>query len=406
MPHLKLTSAAVTRIKPPARGQEEYFDKLLPSFGLRISYSGTKAWFVMTRVKGKLIRLTIGRFPGMSLADARAKARGIMDIAATGIDPRHIEEEKRRVEAAATRSTFELLAEEFMAKHVRPNLRNSTAKEYQRILFGLDTQAWRTRPISSIEKRDVLDLVERIAERSSPGSAALSLAYLRKFFNWCADREVIDTPPTDRIRLPRATLSRDRVLSETEIGTVWGAFKSESGLFGPLFELLLFTGQRRAEVAGMRWDELHDLDGDTPYWEIPGMRTKNYRSHLVSLTVPVVEIILAVPRTGPYLFSTTGKTPVSGFSKAKRRIDASIAEAQKAGGFEPIEPWTLHDLRRTMVTVMNEDLGVPPHVVEAVVNHMSGAAKAGVAGVYNRALYVKERKRALERWSKFLRRIK
>jgi integrase len=151
----------------------------------------------------------------------------------------------------------------------------------------------------------------------------------------------------------------------------------------------------------MRWDEIRDLGTDNAIWEIPRTRTKNHRSHLVPLVGPVVDILTSIPRTGPLVFSHTGTTSVSGFSKAKARIDQRIAEKLQSTK-SAIPNWTLHDLRRTMVTVMNERLGIAPHIVEAVVNHVSGTARAGVAGVYNRALYLSERRDALNRWAQLI----
>ena len=173
----------------------------------------------------------------------------------------------------------------------------------------------------------------------------------------------------------------------------------DSARFAPLFKLLLLTGQRRGEVAGMRWDEIRDLEAASPVLEIPGMRTKNHQTHSVPLAPEVVAILMAMPRTGPFVFSTTGETAVSGFRKAKARIDQRIAEQIMTRGTAPLPRWALHDLRRTMVTMMNERLGTAPHVVEAVVNHITGSAKAGVAGVYNRALYLSERRAALIAWA-------
>ena len=129
-------------------------------------------------------------------------------------------------------------------------------------------RAWRDRPISSIQKRDVQDLLDAIQKRGAKSASALALAYLRKFFNWCADRDLIASSPTTRIRRPPLR-SRDRVLSECELQLVWEAFEAEKGLFGPLFKLLLLTGQRRGEVAGMRWEEVRDLTTPDALWEIP-----------------------------------------------------------------------------------------------------------------------------------------
>lgn len=149
----------------------------------------------------------------------------------------------------------------------------------------------------------------------------------------------------------------------------------------------------------MTWDELRDLDGEAPVWQMPGSRTKNHKPHLVPMTPAVVTILKSIPRIGPYVFTTTGDTPVSGFSKAKGRVDQRIASQIAVAGGQHLPPWVLHDLRRTMITVMNENLGIQPHVVEAVVNHVNGVAKAGVAGVYNRALYLDDRRLALEKWN-------
>ncbi len=397
MPRIKLTAAAVKRLRTPANGQVEYFDELLPSFGLRISRSGTKSWFVMTRVDGKLIRMTLGRHPAVDLAEARSKARAAIELAQGGGDPRLEQEQQRDERRQRRRNTFEVLAKEFKQKHVDRKLSQSTAREYQRILFGADTRHWKKCPISEIHKRDVLEVIERIEARGSPGAAARALAYLRKFFNWCADREVIDASPAERVRSVHVNRVRERVLSEAEIVQVWRAFDEEGEPFGHLFKLLLLTGQRRGEVAGMTLSELRDLEGEEPRWQLSSERTKNKRSHIVPLCRSAVEIIKQVNPKGEFVFSSSGKRPVSGFGKAKERVDARL----KMAGAE-FEAWTLHDLRRTMVTLMNERIGVAPHVVEAVVNHVSGSAKAGVAGVYNRALYLDERRRALEGWSTFV----
>src|SRR5262249_10252024 len=153
------------------------------------------------------------------------------------------------------------------------------------------------------------------------------------------------------------------------------ALHGEQSIFAPLFRILLLTGQRRAEVAGMHWSELRDLDSENALWELPGTRTKNKQTHLVPLSSQVLELIRSLPRVGALVFTTTGETPVSGFGKAKARLDARIEKIRHGDRLGAMPPWRLHDLRRTMVTVMNEKLGVAPYVVEAVVNHMSGLAK-------------------------------
>ena len=405
MPIASLTAASIARMKPPETGQVEYYDRRLPSFGVRLSYQGTKSWFVMTRLDGKLMRVTLGRYPALSLAAAREEARRVVNLSAAGKDPRRIRAEAKQKRLQDRRNTFDVCADEFLERHVERRLRASTHREYRRILKGEDTRIWRDRPISEITKRDVLDVIEGIEARGSPGAAKRALVYLRKFFNWCAERDVITTPPTDRLRSPHPEIKRDRVLTEVELRYLLRALDDEQSLFSPLVQLLLLTGQRRTEVAGMLWSELQDLGGANPIWKIPGDRMKNKQAHLVPLSPAVLQVLLALPRTSDLVFSTTGTTPMSGFGKLKSRLDARMDKFREADGLEPTPHWTLHDLRRTMVTVMNERLGVAPHIVEAVVNHTSGLAKAGVAGVYNRALYLEDRRRALDLWQSWLKRV-
>jgi integrase len=402
LPTTTLTAASVERLKPPSTGQVEYYDRRLPSFGLRLSYHGTKSWFVMTRLDGKLIRVTLGKHPVLSLGEARDEARRVANLAAAGKDPRQIRANAKQKRREDRRNTFDACAEEFLQKHVERHLRPSTQREYRRILNGGDTRVWRGRPISQITKHDVMDVIEEIDGRGSPGAAKRALAYLRKFFNWCAERDIVVMPPTDRIRTPHPEVSRDRVLAEEELRYLLPAIEAEQSVFGPLLQILLLTGQRRAEVAGMLWTELVNLEDERALWELPGDRTKNKYRHLVPLAPLACNLLLGLPRVSELVFTTTGDTPVSGFGKLKARLDVRINEMRRSDRLEAMRPWTLHDLRRTMVTVMNERLSIAPHVVEAVVNHISGGAKAGVAGVYNRALYLDDRRVALGKWEDWL----
>jgi integrase len=397
-----LTAASLERLKAPADGQIEYYDRRLPAFGLRVSSHGARSWFVMTRLDGKLIRVTLGRHPALALAEAREEARRAMNLASAGKDPRALKAEAKRKRQEERRNTFEACAAEFLQKHVDRHLRLSTRREYRRILIGRDTRGWRDLPITEIAKRDILDVIEGMDARGSPGAAKRALVYLRKFFNWCAERDMISIVPTDRVRPAHPEVKRDRVFSEFELRQFMRVLDQEPSIFSPLIRVLLLTGQRRAEVAGMSWVELHDLDGQDAYWEIPGSRTKNKQRHIVPISSAVRDVIQGMPRIGALVFTTTGTTPVSGFGKVKSRLDGSLDKLAAECSSARMQPWTLHDLRRTMVTIMNEKLEVAPHIVEAIVNHVSGVAKSGVAGVYNRALYLEARRAALIRWADYL----
>ena len=214
----------------------------------------------MTRVHGKLTRMTLGRYPAMTLAEARDKAREVVHHVRAGRDPRQIQADERQRREKEHRTTFEATAELFIERHVERHLRPNTAREYRRILQGSDTQHWKPRPISSISRDDAVDLLTRIHERGSPAAANRALAYLSKFFNWCLEQDLINTSPTSRVRALSASRSRDRVLSIEELKLLWGAISEFPGVFGRFFAVLLLTGQRRAEVAGMRWSELRSLE--------------------------------------------------------------------------------------------------------------------------------------------------
>ncbi len=399
MPKKRLTAAMVERISPPAKGQVEYYDLNMPGFALRVSYSGTKSWIVMARVHGKLTRLTLGEWPIIGLAEAHEAAQVAKIEAKTGGDPRESKRQAALAAEDAASLTFGGMANQFIERYAKIRLRPRTIEAYEAALRGERTKAWRDRPISSISRGDMIVLLDQLEAEDKHATARLMLAYLRKFFNWCAERDVISDLPTHRIRLNGSVKSRDRVLAINELHRVWNAAGAVGGTGSALVQLLMLTGQRRFETSMMRWQDLSELDGDNPLWSIPGEMTKNHRPHTVPLASEAVKVILSLPRFegSELVFTTTGATPFSGFSKLKRQIDRQIAE----DGGQPLPPWTMHDLRRSLVTGLNEQGIAAPHIIEAIVNHVSGH-RGGIAGVYNRATYMAERRRALETWAKGL----
>jgi integrase len=299
-----------------------------------------------------------------------------------------------------------------MAKYARVKCRPATIKEYDRALCGPDTKLLHKRPISKVTKRDILGIMDEIQARGAMSAADRTLSYLRKFFNWCADRDYIDQPPTDRIKPLIGLVKRERALTQDEIVWMWRAFEveeSRGSVFAPALKLMLLTGQRVDEVAELTWNELSDLTGDDPTWSMPkappppaDQRTKNGLPHLVPLSPQAVTIIRSLKRNSDYLFSTTGETPISGWSRLKNRLDCWLTTERKRDGLRPLAAWQFRDLRRTVSTGMNEWLGIDPHIADACLNHISGQAKQGVAGTYNKALYLGARREALRKWGAFI----
>jgi integrase len=227
------------------------------------------------------------------------------------------------------------------------------------------------------------------------------LTRLRTFFGWCVANDLVPADPTVGVHKPAKESPRDRVLTDDELRAFWQATETlrsnrKDGVdFGSLFRLLLLTAQRENEVAGMRWAEV-DLQART--WMIPGARTKNGKPHTVHLSGLAMEVLAQVPQAADadLLFSGTGTTAASGFSRAKARLDSALPAAL---GAEP-DAWVLHDLRRTATTGMAR-LGIAPHVADRVLNHTAGTIR-GVAAIYNRFEYLDERKAALEAWGRFV----
>ncbi|MFO1091582.1 MAG: integrase family protein [Hyphomicrobiales bacterium] len=200
----RLTAASVEKLKPPATGQVEVFDVLLPSFGIRLSHSGTRAWFVMTRVNGRLRRFTLGRYPAMPLEAARKEARSAIEQAQRGVDRQEARVEARRAYALEAKDRFGGRVDQFFAEYVSAKgLRPSTIREYKRILRGPDTAFLRDNPIRKVSKSDIQQVLSAMQERGSHGAADRAKAYMSKFFAWCVDQEIIDASPVARIRLHR-----------------------------------------------------------------------------------------------------------------------------------------------------------------------------------------------------------
>ena len=257
-------------------------------------------------------------------------------------------------------------------------------------------------PIHEVKRRDIAVRLTEISEEHGPVAAARARIALSGMFAWAMREGIVDANPVIGTNKPPEPPSRDRVLTDAELAEIWAACQDND--YGRIVKLALLTGARREEIGGLTWPE---IDIGRAELNLPPERTKNGRPHIIPLSPMALSIVAATPkREGrEYLFGE-GVGAFSGWSKAKAALDRRILEARRAaakkahkasGGAKPMPAWRLHDLRRTVATRM-ADLGIQPHVIEAILNHVSGS-KAGVAGVYNRSLYAAEKRAALEVWA-------
>jgi integrase len=397
--------------------RQEIPDGLLVGLYLVVQPSGAKSFAVRYRYAGQPRKLTLGAFPAVSLEVARAIGAKALRAAAEGRDPAKEKQAakgdaKRQAaeEIRGKRDLFENVAREFIERHAMKQNRETTWRETARILgFKPDPdnagkllvvepqkgkpptvlQLWNGRKVQDITKRDVITLLDTVRDRA-PVMANRNLAAVRKLFNWCLARDIIQVSPCTLIDPPALESSRDRILSDDELRLVWNAAGSDGRPFEPLVKLLVLTGQRLGEVAGMRWSE---IDFKDRLWIIPAERVKNGERHEVPLSDAAIAIISALPRikTAEGAVFTTRS-----FSRAKTRLDGAILAAMPKGAKAP-EPWVFHDLRRTLASGMAR-LGIQLPVIEKVMNHTSGSFR-GIVGVYQRHSFAEEKRAALAAWA-------
>jgi integrase len=330
------------------------------------------------------------------LATARELAQGALGDIAKGSDPAARKRAERET-ARAARAEIDDLVETVVADFIEIYAKKKTRdwRETERILKKDVVSSWRGRRLSEIEKKHVVKLLDAIVERGAPIGANRTFAQLRKMCSWAISRGIITQSPCEGVEAPSPEIERDRVLSEREISLVWRATAALPAPYSLIIRLLMLTGARRDEVAGMRWTE---LDSDRENWTLPRERSKNRREHVVPLSYPAAAILASTPlfEHSPFVFGG-GRAAPGAFAKTKTRLDAEIARLSLG---EPIPRWTIHDIRRSVATQLAE-MKIAPHVIEAVLNHKSGTIK-GVAAVYNRYNYSAEKRAALDAWARRL----
>lgn len=437
-----LRKQAAADVKVTGAREAIVWDEELAGLGLRVGASGVASWLIYKRLgsggKGaKQIRsvfATYGEIPDPE--KARDKARPIIEDIRNGIDPNARKRQAQFTEAIQYRDgKLKDLWEAWLSKsRARGKTKRIKSSDYWygverlglvEILPVLGSDAL----IYTITKSQVRKLIED-KEAKSPAVARMIFAALRPFFLWCVEREAITCSPMSELSQPEKVKARDRTLSDEELVTVWSAASALPYPWGPFYKLALLTAQRRDEVASIEWSEINFKKRE---WKIPGSKTKNGQAHLVHLSSWAIDILHSVKGLAGdrFVFTTSyrekdsqslierpslglsrkGKKPIqalieqagieleevaiSGFSKSRKLLDKEI---KKRNSNRELSRWTVHDLRRTAATGM-ASLRVAPHVVERILNHITGIDTGGLVGVYQHFEYVEERRQALTDWS-------
>ena len=379
MPRNKLTKSVIDALPTP-EADIVYWDRALPGFGVKVTPRGRKVFIVLYRTGGagsKLRKYTIGPYGRVTLHQARVAAQKVFAAKLEGRDPAaEKRESKRRVVADRVEDLLNTFIEQRLSQ-------NRSGPEIARLLRREIGKAWAGRSIREIGKRDVVEVISAIEQRGAPVAANKALKSIKTFLRWCVGRAILDQSPAEGVPSPAKEVARDRVLSDDELARVILTARQINDRYGGIVELLALTGQRREEVARLAWDE---LDLTRRVWTIPKSRTKNAKPHVVQLSDQSIAVLKRVEKQGPYVFAVHGTKPFQNFAVAKRKLD----ELSKVTG------WRLHDLRRTCVSGMAR-LEIAPHIADKILNHQSGTI-SGVAAVYQRHEFLRERKIALERW--------
>jgi integrase len=410
----QLSAQAVERTKPPKTGRLEIDDLVVPGLVLRVTDKGVKSWSLLYRVagegglttaglpkRGKLRRITLGRYPVLDLKGARDAARRALALADNGDDPA-VAKASELIERREQRAlTVAKVVEEYIEKRVKPRIRRE--REMAAHLDRRLVRPWGDRPISEITKRDAVELLDSIAfGEGLPGAAANTLKNGRAVWNWARKRDLVEFNPFEGADNPHQPEAQERVLDAFEIAAVWKAAERTGYPFGAFVQLLLLTGQRRTNIAAMEWSWL-DLEAGTI--TIPAHSFKGKRTHLAPLSSRAGELLAGLHRFrgGDYVLTTRhGRRPISGFSKMKTRLDSEVLRVLRENDpkAQPLAPWKLHDLRRTVATGLQE-LGYDPTLIDRVLGHAYG----GLRAVYQKHDYAQKKTEALEAWGDYLRRV-
>ena len=386
---MKLNKATVAAVEVP-RGEPErvVWDEDVAGFGLRARAGGSRTWIFRYRIGHKQRVMTFGSAAAMTPQQARDCAVKLHAQVKLGLDPAagKIESQTRASEL------FEYAVRLFLTRQ-KERLKPRSYLETERHLI-VHAQKLHPLQLAKIERRDIAIRLNEIAINSGPTAANRVRASLSALFTWAMREGLVESNPVANTNKAVEGGSRTRVLTKDELGAIWRALPGDD--FGDIVKLLALTGQRRDEIGCLHWGE---VDLDAALISLPPERTKNRRAHDIPLSPPALAILKNRPRDDrEYVFGRRD-SGYQGWSGSKELLDQRVS----------IVDWRLHDLRRTMSTVMHDELGVAPHIVEAILNHVTGVPaigapghRVGVSGVYNRASYAREKAAALALWADHL----
>jgi integrase len=399
------TVRQIENVKPRDE-RYEIADANLPSNRLVVFPSGARSWVVRYRFGGRTRKMTLD-VGATDLARARRLGMDALNAVRAGIDPGQEKLEKKR--AGAPLTVVELI-DKYAKKHLgKVEDHDTKAVSYSLLRSGGEVERILRKELKSYLKRqadggisgkEAADLIDVVAERGVV-IRNRTLANLKSLFAFAMSSDggkVATSNPFADLKL-KEVADRERVLSETELRAVWIAAGKLGAPYTGIIRLLILTGQRLNEIAGLRWSEINFGKSRI---ELPGSRTKNGNAHIVALSSAAIQILeeakdKKIKSDKGLVFTITG-SQLNGWSRLRERLYEAVDEAL---GKKPNDAWVIHDLRRSAATHMAEDLKVAPHVVDKILNHSSGVVR-GVAKTYNRSELLDERRDALEAWGSYV----
>jgi integrase len=339
-------------------------------------------------------RISIGKHGApWTPASARDKALELLAKVKEGHDPLT---ERAAAEAGPDRSR--LVAHDVEDWLRRDQAGNRSRSEVERVMRHDVLPVWGMRSIDEIRKRDIIELVDSIADRGAKIMANRTLAHVKRLFKWAAGRDIIESDPAAHVEKPAAETRRDRVLSDEELEALWRAAEAFGFPFGKAVQMLILTGARREEILGLSWSEI-DLEGAAI--RLPAERSKVKEGRLIPLSPQAMTLLQGLPRIdgGHAVFSLNGRTPFANVGRTKPRLDDKVGEILG----ERANSWRLHDIRRSVATGLQR-LDARLEVIEAVLGHVAGS-RAGIVGIYQKHRFEAETRMALVAWGQHVERL-